>query len=99
MAAGDKKYFSPKQIIIAVTLAHTHCSMNGLLYAASNKDFRQTFMTVLRCLCSWCKSSVNSEIIKLELELDNADDGKSVASVSTVSKAAEADSCVSNCLI
>ena len=34
---------------IALSTAHTHCSVNGLLFAASNKEFRDVFVKMVTC--------------------------------------------------
>ncbi|XP_072048511.1 adenosine receptor A1-like [Amphiura filiformis] len=41
--------FSPNQKIVAMTIAHTHCSINGLLYIATNKYFRKAAIQIVNC--------------------------------------------------
>lgn len=36
---------------IALSAAHTHCSINGLLFAASNKEFRNVFVKMITFKC------------------------------------------------
>ncbi|XP_072030537.1 uncharacterized protein [Amphiura filiformis] len=66
MIFGDSKSFSATQITIAMTFAHTHCSMNGVLYAVTNKDFRQTYVRICRRICrrlfECCKCDTDSVI-------------------------------------
>lgn len=43
------KDWSPVQITVAMTFAHSHCSVNGFLYAVTNKHLRNTLVKILQC--------------------------------------------------
>ena len=74
MMYGDTKSFTPTQIVVAVTLAHTHCSVNGVLYAMTNKYFRKAYADILSsCFKFCCSSYLNQkrpEVVSLEINID-----------------------------
>ena len=46
---GTSATWTSRQQAYAMTIAHSHCSVNGLLYALTNKDFRIASAKILRC--------------------------------------------------
>ena len=66
--------------VVAIQLAHTNSSVNSIIYAASNKDFRTGYQMVLRkCCCPCWKRSTDGATT-------NAAGGSStVSNASTVS--------------
>ena len=53
---GSSAIWTSRQQAYAMTFAHSHCSINGFLYALVNKDFRIAAAKILRCECDLPKS-------------------------------------------
>ncbi len=46
---GSSATWTPSEMAFAMTFAHSHCSVNGVLYAITNKDFRKACKHFLKC--------------------------------------------------
>ena len=57
---GDNYSGSDVSIIFAVVLAHTHCSFTGILYAATNKRYRDSYRRMFY-FC-WRRGKVGVEL-------------------------------------
>ena len=57
---GDNYGGSDASIIFAVVLAHTHCSFTGILYAATNKRYRDSYRRMFY-FC-WHRGKVGVEL-------------------------------------
>ncbi len=46
---GESARWTPRQVAYSMTAAHSHCSVNSILYAVTNKDFRESCLNILKC--------------------------------------------------
>ena len=72
--------------LIAVALVHTNSSINSILYAATNKNFREGYATFINRVCCCCsgRNVVSSKLGKiLAVSYDKKEDSSQVRSSNT----------------